>query len=61
MIYQKQSTESCIKIQTQLREKVNRKDRGVKQAGFWVLFNTTMPSVLVETGFITNPAEEKYP
>ena len=39
---------------------VSRIDRGVKQAGFWVLFMTTMPSVLTETGFITNPSEEKY-
>ncbi len=58
--YQKQSLNLADKIQTQLREKVNRKDRSVKQAGFWVLFNTAMPSVLVETGFISNPAEEKF-
>lgn len=59
-VYQKQSTNLASKIQTQFTEKVNRKDRGVKQAGFWVLFNTAMPSVLVETGFISNPAEEKF-
>jgi N-acetylmuramoyl-L-alanine amidase len=59
-VYQKQSTELASKIQTQFTEKVNRKDRGVKQAGFWVLFNTAMPSVLIETGFISNPSEEKY-
>jgi len=59
-IYKKQSLDLAWKIQTQFAEKVNRKDRGVKQAGFWVLYNTSMPSVLVETGFITNPAEEKY-
>ena len=59
-VFQKQSTELAWKIQTQFREKVNRKDRGVKQAGFVVLYNTTMPSVLVETGFISTPAEEKY-
>jgi N-acetylmuramoyl-L-alanine amidase len=59
-VYQKQSTDLASKIQTQLMEKIDRKDRGVKQAGFWVLFNTTMPSVLVETGFITNQAEERY-
>ncbi|MGE5421279.1 MAG: N-acetylmuramoyl-L-alanine amidase family protein, partial [Chloroflexota bacterium] len=58
--YQKQSTTLASKIQTQFTEKVNRKDRGVKQAGFWVLFNTAMPSVLVETGFISNAAEEKF-
>jgi N-acetylmuramoyl-L-alanine amidase len=32
----------------------------VRQAGFWVLFNTTMPGVLVETGYITNLTEERY-
>ena len=56
----KQSTDLATKIQYQFRERVNRNDRGVKQAGLWVLFNTTMPSVLIETGFITNPAEEKF-
>ena len=59
-VFQEQSTDLATKIQKQFRERVNRNDRGVKQAGFWVLFNTKMPSVLVETGFITNPAEEKY-
>jgi N-acetylmuramoyl-L-alanine amidase len=59
-VYQKQSTDLAWKIQTQFTERVNRLDRGVKQAGFWVLFNTSMPSVLVETGFISNPGEEKY-
>jgi N-acetylmuramoyl-L-alanine amidase len=59
-VYQRQSTDLASKIQTQLTEKIDRKDRGVKQAGFWVLFNTTMPSVLVETGFINNQSEERY-
>jgi N-acetylmuramoyl-L-alanine amidase len=59
-VFQDQSTDLASKIQTQFRERVNRNDRDVKQAGFWVLYNTKMPSVLVETGFITNPTEEKY-
>jgi N-acetylmuramoyl-L-alanine amidase len=58
--YQKQSTEFASRIQSQFRDGITRRDRGVKQAGFWVLFTTTMPSVLIETGFITNLTEEKY-
>jgi N-acetylmuramoyl-L-alanine amidase len=59
-VFLKQSTNLASKIQAQFTERVSRKDRGVKQAGFWVLFNTSMPSVLIETGFISNPAEEKF-
>jgi len=59
-IYLSQSTDLASKIQSQYKERVNRIDRGVKQAGFVVLFMTTMPSVLTEIGFITNVAEEKF-
>lgn len=37
-----------------------RVDKGVKQAGFWVLWSTSMPSVLVELDFISNPTSEKF-
>ena len=47
-------------VQEQFKDRARRLDRGVKQAGFLVLWKTSMPSVLVETGFITNPAEEKF-
>ena len=58
--YLKQSTEFASMIQNQFRDRVGRKDRGVKQAGFVVLWRTTMPSVLVELGFVSNAEEEKY-
>lgn len=47
-------------VQDQFRERANLKDRGVKQAGFWVLYKTAMPGILVETGFLTNANDEKY-
>ena len=59
-VYREQSTNLAAMIQSQYKEKVSKVDRGVQEAGFIVLFTTTMPSVLTEIGFITNPAEEKY-
>lgn len=47
-------------LQDNFTNKVGRYNRGVKQAGFLVLWKTTMPSVLVELGFISNVEEEKY-
>jgi N-acetylmuramoyl-L-alanine amidase len=58
--HQAQSISFAEKIQGQFRERVGRKDRGVKTAGFLVLHQTTMPSVLIETGFLTNRNEEKF-
>jgi N-acetylmuramoyl-L-alanine amidase len=58
--FKEQSTLLASLIQNQFRDRINRVDRGVQQAGFWVLYMTTMPSVLIESGYITNPEEEKY-
>lgn len=55
-----QSIQLADLIQTNFREKLKRKDRSVKQAGFIVLHQTVMPSVLIETGFVTNVEEGKY-
>lgn len=47
-------------IQDNFGEKLPLINRGVKQAGFLVLWQTTMPSVLIEAGFISNREEEEY-
>lgn len=47
-------------VQYQFRERVKRHDRGVRQAGFWVISRTVMPAVLIELGFVTNNAEEDF-
>jgi N-acetylmuramoyl-L-alanine amidase len=59
-VFLNQSLSLSKKIQDQFRERVNRKDRGVKQAGYYVISYTTMPSVLVELGFLTNKEEENF-
>jgi len=58
--YIDRSVEFASTIQKQFRNYCNRSDRGVRQAGFWVLHRSACPSVLVEVGFISNQAEERY-
>lgn len=59
-VYLEQSLEFASHVQDQFENRAKRNNRGVKQAGFLVLWKTTMPSVLVEAGFISNELEEKY-
>lgn len=47
-------------VQDEFTSKLKRYDRGVKKAGFLVLRETYMPSVLIETGFLTNANEGRY-
>ena len=58
--YKHASLTFAEQVQDQLVKRVGRKDRGVQQAGFLVLYKTAMPSVLVEIGFISNPNEENF-
>jgi len=58
--YIDKSVEFSSIIQKQFVNYCQRADRGVRQAGFWVLHRSACPSVLVELGFISNPAEERY-
>ena len=58
--YLDQSILLARNIQDNFTNRLKRKNRGVKQAVFWVLHNTYMPSVLIETGFITNKSEGDY-
>ena len=58
-VFLDQSINFASKLQTQFKS-IGRHDRGVKQAGFLVLYKTTMPSVLIETGFLTNAKEEIF-
>jgi N-acetylmuramoyl-L-alanine amidase len=57
--YQANSLLLADKIENQFKTRAGRRSRGVKQAGFLVLWATSMPSVLVEVGYLSNPTEEK--
>jgi N-acetylmuramoyl-L-alanine amidase len=47
-------------VDRQFSDRAGRRSRGVKQAGFIVLYHASMPAILVELGFVSNPTEEKY-
>lgn len=55
-----QSLDLSMRIQQQFTKRIKSKDKGVKQAGFLVLYKTAMPAILIESGFLSNPKEEEY-
>ena len=59
-VYMDQSVFFADAIQNQFKTRLASPDRGVKQAGFLVLRQSSMPSVLVEAGFLSNQAEANY-
>ena len=55
-----QSASLALKIQDQYLNKAGRVDKGVHRQSIWVLWRTSMPSILTEIGYLTNPQEEKF-
>lgn len=58
--YMRQSEKLASLIEDQFENRVNRRSRGVHQAGFYVLWSASMPAVLVELGFLTNHREARF-
>ena len=58
--YLNQSLKFAEEVEKEFSTKANRKSRGVKQAPFYVISRTNMPSILIECGFLTNFKEEEY-
>jgi N-acetylmuramoyl-L-alanine amidase len=58
-MFMKESEDLAAMVQTEMQKRLNSKNRGVKQAGFVVLIGASMPNILIEVGFLTNPSEEK--
>ena len=58
--YMEQSVHLASLMQKQFRHTCKRADRGVHQAGFLVLKESAMPSILIELGFISTPEEERF-
>ncbi len=58
--YIENSLKFAGKVEREFTNRAKRKSRGVKQAGFIVLWKTSMPSALIELGYLTNGKEEAY-
>lgn len=62
-LYQNQFLHQSLSLSSLMEDKFKtsgRYSRGVKQAGFLVLWKTTMPSILIETGYLSNATERKF-
>ncbi len=57
--FQERSISLASKIEDQFKNRVGRRSRGVKQSSLYVLWSTAMPSVLIETGYLSNSKEER--
>ena len=58
--YLNKSISMASKVQNNLVSISHLTDRGVKQAGYWVLYKVAMPSILIEMGFLTNPTDDAF-
>ena len=58
--YLDQSLQLAEEVENEFSNRAKRKSRGVKQAPFYVISRTNMPSILIECGFLTNPREEDF-
>jgi N-acetylmuramoyl-L-alanine amidase len=59
-VFRQESMYLANKVQGNFESRLKRKNRGVKQGPFIVLWASAMPAILCETGFISNPTEEKF-
>ncbi|PBQ32206.1 hypothetical protein CNR22_10620 [Sphingobacteriaceae bacterium] len=55
-----QSASLAMKMQEEYGKKAGRIDKGVHRQSIWVLWRTSMPSILTEIGYLTNPLEETF-
>jgi N-acetylmuramoyl-L-alanine amidase len=58
--YVLQSAALAMKLQDEYAKKAGRIDKGVHRQSIWVLWRTSMPSILTEIGYLTNPLEEEF-
>ncbi|WP_210375317.1 N-acetylmuramoyl-L-alanine amidase family protein [Rhodothermus bifroesti] len=58
--YLRKSEKLAMLVQEEFAHRTGRVNRGVKQAGFYVLWSASMPAILVELGFLTNPREAAF-